>query len=165
MKMLLGALLAGCLASCSQVDQLSDDQLAADLTAGAKAAAKYSLAAAVKKFPAEASKIQADALVVDHVIQKTVIPAFSGAETGTVLRSAIDSAMGLLRGQISDQRVLAVILLAETAITTELTLPANPTDKLTPRTSKAVLGIFTGISLGIEGVFPPPPPPPPTPPK
>jgi hypothetical protein len=167
MKHFLAIGLLVALSSCAQVNQLSDDQLAADLNVAARGAAKYSLVVALQKFPAEATRITADAKTLDTVIQQNVLQLFSGAATADVARSAIDTALSLLKNKITDARVLAIIGLAETAIVTELPLPKNPADKLSPRTSKAIVGIFSGLSSGIEQALPapaPPPPPPPPPP-
>lgn len=160
------------LAGCSQIDKISPDQL----EAGAKAVVKYGLAAAVRKFPAEAAKISADAKVADQVIAQNILPVFSGAATDTVLRSAVDQALAQLKGKITDARVSAAISLGTEIIIAEIQLPTNPADKLDERTKELLVSIFSGISQGIKAAFPPPtepsttgaPPPPapsPVPPK
>lgn len=147
------------LLGCSQIDKIPDDQLAADLEIGAKAIVKYGLASAVRKYPADAEKITADAKIADLVIVQNILPVFSGAETSAVLRSAVDQALALLKGKIADARVLAAISLGTEIIIADVQLPKNPADKIDLRTRKLLVGIFSGISLGIQAAFPPPAPP------
>jgi hypothetical protein len=145
------------LSGCSQVAKIPDDQLAQDLNIAAKTAVKYSLQAAVRKTPADASRIAADATTVDGILTKTVIPAFSGASTADVVRSSVDTALALLKSKITDPRVAAAIDAGVEIVLLDVTLPATPTGKLDARTLKALNGVFTGISAGIEVVFPPAP--------
>lgn len=156
------------LAGCSGIDKISPDQL----EAGAKAVVKYGLTAAVRKYPADAAKIAADAKIADSVITKNILPVFSGAETGAVLRSAVDQALAQLKNKITDARVLAAIELGTEIIIADIALPKNPADKLDERTKELLVGIWSGISQGIQAAFPPPAepsttgaPPPPAPPR
>lgn len=149
------------LAGCSQIAQIPDDQLAQDLNIAAKTAVKYSLQAALRKAPAaDAPRIAADATTVDGVLTKTVIPTFSGASTADVIRSTVDTALALLKSKITDPRVIAAIDAGVEIVLLDVKLPATPTGKLDARTLKALNGVFTGISAGIETVFPPAPAPP-----
>lgn len=158
------------LGGCSQIDKIPDDQFAADLNVGAKAVVKYALTAAVRKYPADAARITADAKTADQVIVQNILPVFSGASTSLVLRGAVDQALAQLRGKITDTRVLAAIELGTEIIIADVPLPKNLADKLDDRTRKALAGIFGGIASGIEAAFPPPAPAPvpapvPAPPK
>lgn len=171
MKQILSVLLVSMLSGCSWFSTLPDDQLAADLSAGSKAVVKYSLTLALRKYPADAAKITADAQVADQVLTKNVIPVFGGASTQDVLRSAVDQALVQLKAKITDPRVSAAIELGTELIIADVPLPKNPTDKLSDRTRKALSGVFTGISQGIEAALAPapapvpPPVPAPPPPK
>src|SRR5437868_4376240 len=106
-QIIMAALLV--LAGCGQIDKIPDDQLAADLAVGAKAVVKYGLTAAVRKYPADAAKIAADARVADSVITRNILPVFSGAETEVVIRSAVDQALAQLKSKVTDARVLAAV--------------------------------------------------------
>lgn len=173
MKQAISVIAILSLLGCSQIDKISDDQLSADLQVGAKAVVKYGLTAAVRKFPADAAKIMADAKLADTLIVQNILPVFSGASTQAVLRSAVDQALGLLKAKITDPRVLATIGLGTEIIIADVPLPGNLTDKLDERTRKLLVGIWSGIDQGIQAAFPPPAPatsttgapPPPVPPK
>lgn len=162
MRVLLMAFSAAVLllSGCSQIAQIPDDQLARDLNIAAKTAVKYSLQSALRKAPADASRISVDATTVDGILTKTVIPAFSGASTADVVRSSVDTALALLKSKITDPRVAAAVDAGVEIVLLDVTLPATPTGKLDARTLKALNGVFTGISTGIEAVFPPAPAPP-----
>lgn len=163
MKQITSTVLVAFLSGCSLFSGTSDDQLAADLNVGAKAVVKYSLSAALRKYPAEASKITADAKIADQVLVQNIIPIFGGASTKDVLRSAVDQALTQLKAKVSDPRVSAAIELGTELIIADVPLPKNPADKLSDRTKKALSGVFSGISKGIEAVLAPPVPPSPPP--
>lgn len=144
---------------CAQIDRIPDDQLAQDLNLAARSAVKYSIQAALRNVDAAtAARIQADAKAADDILVKNVIPIFSGASTAEVLRSSVDTALGLLKNKITNPRVVAAIDLGVEVIAMDVKLPSNPAGKLDVRTTKLLNGIFSGISAGIESVFPAAPP-------
>lgn len=149
--------LAILMSGCSQLDKISDDDLARDLLVGARGAVKYSLQAAFRKAtPDEAARLSKDALAADQVITQNLIPVFSGAQTTDVLRSSVDAALALFKNKVSNPKLAAAIDLGIEVIAMEVKLPKNPTDKLDERTRKAILGALSGISEGIRGAIPPP---------
>jgi hypothetical protein len=152
---LLAALCAVLLSGCATINEIPTEKLAADLSAAAKGALKYGLQAAVRKYPSEAAKITADAKLANEILTKNVIPIFSGAQTADVLRSAVDTALALLKSKLTDARVIAAIDLAVEVIVMEVKLPANPATKLDARTTALLNGVFSGISNGIQAAFPP----------
>lgn len=155
MKPFLAALLAVTFSGCAEIDKIPDDKLAESLHTGAKGAVKYALQAALRKVdPAVAEKIKTDATLARDILADNIIPVFSGAETADVLRSAVDTALGLLRSKITDPRVISAIELAVEIIIAEVDLPRNPAEKLSVRSTKALSGVFSGIEEGIRMVFP-----------
>ena len=147
------------LSGCSQIDRIPDDQLAHDLNVGATHGVSFLLKAALKKFPADAAKITADAKLADTILLKTIIPVFSGADSAAVLRSSVDTALAALKNQIKDQRVIDSIDAGIDILLLNVQLPKIPDGKLDSRTVKALNGLFSGISAGIEQVFQPSPAP------
>jgi len=152
---LLAALCAVVLSGCSTINSIPADQLAADLNIAAKGAVKYALQAAIRKYPADAAKITADAKTAGDILTKNIVPIFSGAQTADVLRSAVDTALALLKNKLTDQRVIAAIDLGIEVIAMDVKLPSNPAAKLDARTTTLLNGIFSGISSGIQAAFPP----------
>lgn len=152
MKYLLPLLLL--LPGCAQIDKIPDDQLAHDLNVAAVHGVSFLLKAALKKYPADAAKITADAKLADTILQKTVIPLFAGNGTAQVLRSAVDTALAALKSQIKDQRVIESIDIGVELVLLNVNLPQVPTAALDGRTIKILNGIATGMSTGIEMAFP-----------
>lgn len=156
MKQLMTGIFGFLMMGCSQIDRLSDEQLAADLNVGAKSIVKYSLKLALKKLsPEDQAKVSADAQLADKILVENILPIFSGTSTADLLRSSVDQALSQLKGKIKDPRVSAAIELGTELIIADVTLPKNPADKIDARTRLALQGVFTGISAGIQAVFPP----------
>lgn len=145
------------LAGCAQIAQIPDDTLAKDLNIGAQKAVTYGLRYAINKAPADAQKIKDAAAIADTVLKQNIIPVFSGATTGDVLKSAVDTALALLNSKIGNPEVIAAIQLAIDILKANITLPTNPADKLDDRTKKALNGLFNGIAAGIDVALSPPP--------
>lgn len=143
----LSALFA--LAGCAGIDRIPDDQLAKDLNLGAEKAVEYGLKYLVRKDPTSAQAVKDNAKLADDVIKKNILPVFSGASTGDVLRSAVDAALAQLQG-VLQPNVRAAIQLALDILTANVPLPANPADKIDDRTKKAVNGLFGGIAAGLD---------------
>ncbi len=147
--------LAILMSGCSQLAKISDDDLARDLTIGSRSAVKYSLQLALRKAaPDEAARIKADAKTAADIITKNVIPVFSGTQTNELLRSAVDTALALLKSKITNPKVVAAVDLGIEVIAMDVQLPKNPADRLDDRTRKAILGIFSGITQGVSDAVP-----------
>lgn len=142
--------LALSVSGCAQIDQIPDDTLQHDLNIAARQASSFALKAAIKKFPNDVQKITADANIALDILDKTLIPAFSGASTSDVVRGVLDTALAQLKGKLTDPRVIEVADLSVDLILANVKLPALPTAKLDERTRKILLGIFTGLSDGIK---------------
>lgn len=168
----IAAGMTGCKAIAAaehKLDNLSDDQLAGYLELGAQATAKYGIQMASKKFPNEAPRIKTDAIALDNLIRQVVLPAFSGAPTAQVLTQMVQQISAKVRNTTLDAYELPI-----QAILLDVPLPPLPTDKLSPRTVKGIVGFFSGVAEGIESAenlpgptpapVPPPPAPAPTPP-
>jgi len=150
-----------------KLDSLSDDQLAAYLEEGSKAAAKYAIQAANKKFPDRVAQVKKDFQVFDDAVHTIVLPALAGAPTAQVLSQLVQNITAKVKNTTIDnyEVYIQTILLS-------VPLPANPTDQLSPRTVKAVSAFFLGLVEGgeeAEGIVSPPvpapaPAPAPTPP-
>src|SRR4029077_10904743 len=156
----------GCTAIKHKLDGISDDQLAAYLEEGAQFATSKGISMATKKWPDRAAQIKTDAIAIDKAIREVVIPAFSGEPTAQVLTQILAQITAKVRNTTLDtfELVFEGVLL-------QVPLPPNPTDKLSPRTTKGIIGFFTGSAEGIEKAeglpnptpAPVPPPPPPAP--
>ncbi len=147
--------LAILMSGCSQLGKISDDDLARDLTIGSRSAVKYSLQLALRKTaPDEAVRIKADAKTAADIISKNVIPVFSGTGTQELLRSAVDTALALLKNKVTNPKVVAAVDLGIEVIAMDVQLPKNPADRLDERTRKAILGIFSGIVQGVSDAVP-----------
>jgi len=150
-----------------KLDSLSDDQLASYLEDGSKAAAKYGIQAANRKFPGKAAQIKADFQTIDDVIHNIVLPALAGAPSAQVLGQVVKAVTDKVKNTTLDNYEVYV-----QTILLSVPLPANPTDKLSPRSVKAIQAFFLGIVEGgeeAEGITPAPAPAPvpapaPTPP-
>jgi hypothetical protein len=147
------------LGGCTQIEKIPDEQLASYLNVGTRSAVQYGLQLAVRKAdPADITKIKTDAEIARQVVSANILPIFAGVETSEVLRSAVDTALSLLKNKIKDSRVAQVIDLAVEVIALEVTLPKNPAAKLDARTKALLNGVFTGIVEGIDRAFPTPVP-------
>jgi hypothetical protein len=147
------------LGGCVQIDKIPDDQLAKDLNIGAEKAVEYGLKYLIHKDPAVAQAVKDNAKLADDVIKKNILPVFSGASTGAVLKSAVDAALSQLQG-VLQPNVRAAIQLALDVLTANIPLPANPADKIDDRTKKAVNGLFGGIAAGLDAFLATQAPPP-----
>lgn len=141
--------LAAVLSSCTTVSKLSDEDLASYVQLGAEQAAKYGLKLALDKNPADAAKITADVGIAVDAIDKVVLPAFQGAGTGDVLRSAVDQALEKLDAKLSPMVKIAIQGAVDIA-SVSVKLPDNPTDKLDARTKKALVALFQGLEAGMK---------------
>jgi hypothetical protein len=151
-----GLLLVLTQGSCVQIANIPDDTLAKDLNIGAQKAVEYGLKLLLKKVPAEAQAILDNAKLANEVLKTNIIPIFSGASTGDVLRSAVDTALAQLWAKATPQ-IRDAIQLTLTLLSANIPLPANPADKLDERTRKALSGFFSGLSAGIDAVVSKPP--------
>lgn len=142
--------------SCTQIEKIPDAQLAVYLNIGARSAVQYGLQLAARKADqAGVLSIKSDAAIARQVVTSNVIPVFAGADTVEVLRSAVDTALLLLKSKIKDSRVAQVIDLAVEVIVMEIHLPSNPASRLDARTKTLLNSVFVGIVEGIDKVFPP----------
>ena len=79
--------------------------------------------------------------------------------------SAVDGVFAQLKGKVSGGTLDVLIIVAKTVLT-QVTLPANPAEKINPRYHGALLAFFTGMAEGVEkplnipGPVAAPPPPP-----
>jgi len=137
---------------CKYVDRLSDDQLASYVQQGAENAVKYGLRLAIQKSSDNGAAILADARIADTIDRQNVVPVFSDAATADLVRSAVDTALALLKSKVK-QEVADAILLALDVLESQIPLPQNPADKIDERTRKALLALFTGIGAGLDDVL------------
>lgn len=142
---MVGLLLFG----CSAVDQVSDEDLASGVYLASKGAAKHGLKYAVSQHPDQAESIKTNAILAVDIIKTNVVPVFSGASSGTVLRSAVDTALDLLANRLSGD-VVSTIRLALNIVAHRIELPQNPADTLSERARLALVAFFNGVSDGLE---------------
>lgn len=145
------ALLALCavslLGGCKVVNQIPDDQLAAGIKTVSYNSVYFGLKAVLANNPGKYQQLSADVAATTNILRTNVIPVFSGATTGDVLVAAVDQALSQLSvsSTVSD-----VIKVALAIVETQVTLPANPADKLDPRTKGALLAFFSGTADGLD---------------
>ena len=142
----LFAFLGGC---TTVVGKLSDEDLAKVVQVGSERAIGYGVKILLDKNPDKAADIVKAAKTASEVIKANVIPAFSGASSQEVLKSAVDTALQQLSDKVSPL-VLSSIQLAVNLAATQIQLPSNPADKLDARAKGAVLALYTGISAGLD---------------
>lgn len=160
------ALLALCAAAlfggsgCKVVEQIPDDQLASGIKTVSFNSVYFGFKAVLANNPSRYQQLTADAATTTKILRENVIPIFSGASTGDVLVSAVDTALE----QLSVSSTVAdVIKVALVIAESQVHLPTNPAEKLDARTKGALLGFFTGVADGLDqAVKDTPPPPPPT---
>jgi len=134
---------------CSVINRMSDQDLADRVYTISKGASQYGIKYLIDKQPEKAAEIKQVTQAAIVVIRTNVIPAFSGAETNNVLRSAADTALKLL-GDKLDPRIATTVQLAVNLAESYIDLPANPTDKLDVRTKMALLALFNGLADGLN---------------
>lgn len=145
---LMALFLGGC-GTTGGLSSVSDDDLAQYVKIGAEHASRYGLKLALDKDPAKADAIAKNATLAVEIIRKNVLPVFSGAGTADVLRSAVETALGQLSEKLGPQVVL-VVQLAMSVVSSQVTLPTNPADKLDARAKMALAGFFDGAAAGLE---------------
>lgn len=163
----------GCRTINHALDSLSDAELAAYLEDGAKIGTSRGIGYALKKYPDKKDQITKDGKIADDTIRNVIVPVFSGAKSADVTRAALDQMIMLLASKLSTSQIDLLVVIAGT-VATQVPMPANPADKLSPRTKLGIAAFFTGMAEGIESALgipgptpvpPPAPPPAPPPPK
>lgn len=137
----------GCGAITKRLDSLTDDQLANYSHDAAYELTDHGVKFALEK--GSTATVQKDGGIADQALRTVVIPLFSKADLGTVSASTIDSAFAGLKSKVSGGTLDILMLVAKSALT-QITLPANPTDKMNPRYHRALLSFFTGMAEGVE---------------
>lgn len=146
---LIGALL---MSGCTVIDKLSDDDLAKDIQIGASKAIEAGANLAFSKYPDKVAAIKKELSAASLIVKTNIIPSFV-TPTGEILTSAIKTAMTLLESKITNEQMRKNIILAAEILEANVTLPSNPLEKLDARTSKALIGLFTGISMGLDAAL------------
>jgi len=148
--------LFGCKAIQSEVqaakaalDKLSDDELAAYVHDGALELTSHGIKFAMSRSPNSAATIKNDGTIADQTLRAVVIPMFKDAPLGTVASGALGVAQAQLSAKLQGSSLDTLILVAK-SILTQVTLPKNPDDKLSPRLQKALAAFFTGMAEGDE---------------
>lgn len=142
------------LGGCAQLAQIPDDQFAHDIYVGTHQVVAAGLKLAIRKStPDDVKKIVADLVIADTILQKNIIPAFSGASTADVIRSAVDTALNLLKDKIKNPQVVDGIDAGIELLLINIHLPTSPTAAIDQRTLKALNGLFTGIDAGIQSAL------------
>ncbi len=148
-SLVLALFMATCLQGCKTVDNVSDEKLAKGIGVVSKGAAQYGLGYVLKKNPDKALAIADGARIAVEVLRETILPAFTGAETEGVLRSAVDTALQELSDKLDPSMMLAVQLAID-IISTRIQLPENPLDKIDERTRLAIVAAVRGLADGFE---------------
>lgn len=144
------------LGGCSQIARIPDDKLAEDLFIGGKKAVEYGLKYALKKAaPDVAKSITENAVLANTIIKGELLPLLQGASTATVLRGALDVALKNLWTKVKPE-IRDAVQLSLTILIANVELPKNPADRLDERTKKALTGLFSGISQGVDSILAPP---------
>lgn len=148
----LAIVLALSTSGCTAIGNLSDEDLAKDIQIGASKAIEAGAKLAFDKYPDKVAAIKKELAAASLIVKTNIIPSFV-TPTGEVLTSAIKTAMTLLESKITNEQMRKNIILAAEILEANVTLPANPLEKLDARTAKALIGLFTGISLGLDAAL------------
>jgi hypothetical protein len=139
-------------AGCGSLDQVSDEDLAEKIQLGASKAIEAGVKLATDKYPTQVAAIKKELAAASLVIKANILPSFV-TPTGEVLTSAVKTAMTLLESKITNEQIRKNVVLAFQVLEANVTMPENPLAKLDPRTAKALIGLFTGIALGLDAAL------------
>ncbi len=142
-------LLNGCSLFERVQENVSDEDIAKGLKLGAEKATKYGLKLAMDKNPDKADEIAANAALGAKIVRENILPALSGADTGDVLRSAVETALAELTEKLSPS-VIAAVQLAINLLAMQIEMPENPADKLSERTRGFLVAFFEGLGGGLD---------------
>lgn len=137
---------------CGSIERMSDEDLSEKIQLGAGKAIEAGVKLAFDKYPAQAAAIKKELVAASLVIKSNILPSFV-TPTGEVLTSAVKTAMTLLESKITNEQIRKNVVLAFQVLEANVTLPENPLSKLDPRTAKALIGLFTGISMGLDAAL------------
>jgi hypothetical protein len=137
---------------CGAIDQISDEDLAEKVQLGASKAIEAGVNLAISKYPDKVVTIKKELAAATLVIKANIIPSFL-TPTGEIVTSAVKTAMTLLESKITNEQIRKNIVLAFQVLEANVTLPENPLAKLDPRTARALIGLFTGISMGLDAAL------------
>lgn len=149
MKKLLAllALVALTFTGCKTVAQIPDEQFADGIHTLTYNSTYYGFKAVLNNNPAKYTQLAADVKTTTDIIRNNVLPIFTGASTGDVLNGAVNTALAQLS---VSPAVTDVIKVALALVETQVTLPANPADKLDVRTKLALAAFFSGVAEGLD---------------
>jgi hypothetical protein len=137
---------------CTVIDQISDDDLAGKIQVGASKAIEAGVSLTISKYPDKVDVIKKELAAASLVIKANILPSFV-TPTGEVLTSAVKTAMTLLESKITNEQMRKNVVLAFQVLEANVTLPENPLVKMDARTTKALLGLFTGIATGLDAAL------------
>lgn len=141
------ALIGLCLAGCKTINEIPDDEFAGGIKVLSYNSVYYGFKAVLNNNPASRQQLAADVATTTNIIRTNVLPVFSGASTGDVLNSAVNTALSQLSVSTT---VTDVIKVALVLVESQVHLPANPADKLDNRTKLALSAFFTGVADGLD---------------
>jgi hypothetical protein len=139
-------------AGCGSIERMSDEDLAEKIQLGASKAIEAGVKLATDKYPTQVAAIKKELAGASLVIKANIIPSFV-TPTGEVLTSVVKTSMTLLESKITNEQIRKNVVLAFQVLEANVTLPENPLAKLDPRTAKALVGLFTGIALGLDAAL------------
>lgn len=140
---LIGLTLAG----CKTVAQIPDDEFANGIRVVSYNSSYFGFKAVLNNNPASYHQLATDVATTTSIIRTNVLPVFSGATTGDVLNSAVDTALSQLSVSAT---VTDVIKVALVLVEMQVHLPTNPAAKLDNRTKLALVAFFTGVADGLD---------------
>lgn len=150
MRILAASFLA-LMVGCSSIEKHVTDQEFADVVRlGAKASVRLGVMEWKDgKDADQLAAIDAELAKTASLIRELVLPIFAGAETGTVLRGAVDLGLSQLMSRVSPD-LLEILRVAINLAATRIELPENPAEKLSPRTQMAIRAFLEGVLAGME---------------
>lgn len=137
---------------CTAIDNLSDDDLAKDILIGSSKVIEAGVKLAIEKYPEKAAAIKKELSAASLVIKTNILPSFM-SPTGDVVVSAVKTAMTLLDSKITNEQLKKNIIVAIDLLNANVTMPSNPLEKLDARTTKALIGLFSGILMGLDSAL------------
>jgi len=132
---------------CKTVNEIPDEKFADGIHALTYHSVYYGFKAVLGNNPGRYEQLTTDAKTASEIIRTNVLPVFTGATTGEVLRSAVDTALTQLSvaTSVADTVKVALIL-----VETQLVLPENPATELDVRTKLALAAFFSGVAEGLD---------------
>lgn len=116
---------------------------------GTRLAVGQGLAALVMRNPEKLDAYTKAAVEVRDALNLGITPVLRGAKLEDVTRALADKLLGQLDG-VTDPAVKTLVQLGINLVLDQVTLPANPTERLTPAARASITAFFDGVAGGCD---------------